>query len=224
MISDHLSSPPCFLIVTIFVRGFFDNHRIIGTLRRLILVATGGRPNFFHRGASCLRFMEVFQSIRWRHLLYNPGYFPHLEGRELFITMNRGSDGGGRSTERREWAWKRCRKDPPLCPSWVSIAPPISLSASHDDVITRGQVVRFLGTSRYELPWATLFGCKQRTHSVLDLASFTARSAWITLVSPPWSPPSVPASYWLSIPTTTPPFRNLQGTVLLPEIAGASSR
>ena len=71
--------------------------------------------------------------------------------------------------------WKRDgRKDPPS----PFVTKP-SQSVSHDDDDWGVSWLRLLGgTSRYELPWGYFVClCQRRTLSVLDLESFSARSA-----------------------------------------------
>lgn len=89
-------------------------------------------------------------------------------------------------------------------------------------MITRGQVVHFLGTSRYELPWVCLFVCQQRT---------SLSSTWqIFLRAPPKSPWFLlrgqhrPYLLHINIGLFPPPHRRSSTCPSYPEIVGTSKR
>jgi len=101
------------------------------------------------------------------------------------------------------------------------------MSSRSSHMTAKGQLVRFLGTSRYELPWATLF-VSSTTHPLCPrLGKF---SCALRLSGPrfPFVVTLHQSPHWMSfvnIPTTAPSFRDLQGTTLLtPKSSARSSR
>ena len=155
LIIRHAHTVLC-LTMTKFVRRFFDS---IVTLRRSILVVTGDLPNLFHRGVPI-------------DMIEKPGVFPPSRWSSV---VGCASDGGGSSTE--SWKWGGREMVGRIPPSPFVTKP--SQSVSHDDDDWGVSWLRLLGgTSRYELPWGYFVClCQRRTLSVLDLESFSARSA-----------------------------------------------